>query len=148
MKRKWVILAAIAFLGVVAWVVVRGNQKGYPFESVQTVLSNHGAYSAIVTESRIEMPVFRARNPYGRFLSFVDQLKYDIFSEPYSGTATFYSLGSESGFTTINLSCESGRVHEVVIEPDAKASRDALEIQSKISKSFTNLKCRIKAPSK
>jgi hypothetical protein len=151
MRKKWIIIAGIASLSVMAILCVMHlhNQNGYSSDAVVAEISKHNVFAGThaVAESRIEMPVFKSRpDPLGirRLISWFEfEFRYRNHTIPILGPPSIFFSANGSDYMKIILHTEDDQIIEVEIIPHSGMVQDGKDIQSKLSKAFPDLPCKI-----
>ncbi len=151
MRKKWVISAVIVSLLAIAilGVIHLRNQHRYSSDVVVAEISKHNVFSGNddVTESRIEMPVFKRRpDPLGirRLISWYEfNFKYRNHTTSILAPPSIFFSENGSNYMKIVLHTEDDQILEVEIIPLSGVAQDAVDIKSKLSKAFPYLPCKI-----
>lgn len=150
MRKKWVIIATTVFLGVVCGVMILNNQSHYSSEAVIAEISNHGSSEAVIAELSNDgsfvaysyIPV--SKESHKTFFQKVVNWFYDFRTNwKMTNTLYYYNDSGLEDFAIIILHEKNNRTYEVTIEPTKGAMEDALDLQSKLSKAFPDLPCKI-----
>lgn len=141
MRKKWVIIATTVFLGVVCGVIFLNKKSHYPSDLVEAEIANHGLFC---DNSSIVCAVSVGTVSSKTFFQRVENWYYSFRANWKMTTTTFlYSRSGSPHHFVVILHGKNNRIYGVEIKPENGAVQDALDLQSKLSKAFPDLPCKI-----
>lgn len=157
MRKKWVIIAAVGFLGVVCGVISLTRKSHYPIDLVKVEIAKiakHGRF----WEFKPIMSGFGVSSSRRVYPAAIEKLIdwYDTFRDNRRmKKRVFFVHGSNFAhlnLTRITFHSKDDQIYEVEIKPELEVLRDetslqyALDIQSSLAKAFPKLPCKIVTP--
>jgi hypothetical protein len=161
MRRKWVILAAVFFLGVVAWVAFAYEQKTFNLGQVHRAIKGFGSNSPgmnVTMDGENDVYPRTVRPDYLRSMVqwFREQLgmgiRGGIGSVEITEYVDTYRIRYPSGdvvvavywiFEDVEKMGRVGRVSRVEVRPDKSSGSQADRVRSELREQFPGLKCTI-----
>lgn len=165
MGKKWVIVAAVVFLGVVCWVVVGYEPKSYTLGQI------HSAIKGLQSDDPEEIVIvdIGSKQVYPRPVRFqylrssVQWFREKIGLGAKGGIGSWdiadyvetYRIRYSSGdivvavywtFESVEKTGKACRVSRVEVRPDASCGLQADEVRSELRKQFPGLGCQIVEP--
>ena len=152
MRKKWVIIAAVVFLGVACGVMILTRQSHYPIDSVKAEIAKHG------TVSREFKPItcgFGVSSSSRVYPAAVEKLIdwYNTFRDNRRMKARVFFVHSSDfshlNYTRITFQSKDDQIYEVEIKSETEVHRDettlqyTLDLQSSLAKAFPKLPCKI-----
>jgi esterase/lipase superfamily enzyme len=143
MRKKWVIIAAVVFLGVVCSVIILDGQSRYLSEEVIAEIEKHGVLF-MDTDCGGATPSLGVTLGHPNVFEKMVDWCYSFFDNWKNTQSVHYYMKSGSNYISVITIYEKNKqIYEVEIDPTKGALQDALDIQSKLSKAFPNLLCEL-----
>lgn len=141
MSKKWVIIAAVVFLGVVCGVIFLNKKSHYSSESVEAEIANHGLF---FDNSGIVCAVSVGTVSSKTISQRVKDWYYSFRAKRKMTTTEFlYSRSGSDHQLIVILHRKNNRIYEVEIETEKVTKQDAVDLKSKLSRAFPDLPCKI-----
>ncbi len=151
MHKKWVIIAAVVFLGLLCGVISLTRKSHYPIDLVKAEIAKHGR----VWEFKPIMcgfGAFSSRRVYPAAIEKLIDWYYTFRDNRRMKKRVFFVHSSDFAhlnLTRITFHSKDDQIYEVEIKPEHEIIRDetflqyAFDIQSSLAKAFPKLPCKI-----